>query len=93
MRKFVSNKKKKLKKKKMKLLTKEQKESYENANICYICKGKFENKHLKDKKYCKVGNHRHYTGEYRGVVHSIFNLKYHVPNIDPIVIIILSSKS
>ena len=52
-----------------------------------------ENKHLKDKKYCKVGNHRHYTGEYRAVVHSIFNLKYHVPNIDPIVIIILSSKS
>ena len=29
------------KKKKMKLLTKEQKESYENAKICDICKGKF----------------------------------------------------
>ena len=26
------------KKKKMKLLTKEQQESYENAKICYICK-------------------------------------------------------
>ena len=26
-----------------KLLTKEQKESYENAKICYICKEKFEN--------------------------------------------------
>ena len=26
------------KKKKMKLLTKEQKESYENAKICYFCK-------------------------------------------------------
>ena len=42
------------KKKKMKLLTKEQQESYENAKICYICKEKFENKYLKDKKYCKV---------------------------------------
>ena len=26
------------KKKKMKLLTKDQQESYENAKICYICK-------------------------------------------------------
>ena len=29
-------------KKKMKLLTKEQEESYENAKICYICQEKFE---------------------------------------------------
>ena len=31
------------KKKKMKLLTKEQHESNENAKICYICKEKFKN--------------------------------------------------
>ena len=43
--------------KKMKLQTKEQQESYENAKICYICKEKFENKYLKDKKYCKVRDH------------------------------------
>ena len=42
------------KKKKMKLLTKEQHESYENTKICYICKEKFENKYLKDNKYRKV---------------------------------------
>ena len=48
------------KKKKMKLLTKEQQESYENAKICYICKEKFENKYLKDKKYRR--DHCHYTG-------------------------------
>ena len=42
------------KKKKMKLLTKEQQESYQNAKICYICKEKSENKYLKDKKYRKV---------------------------------------
>ena len=42
------------KQKKTKLLTKEQQESYENAKICYICKEKFENKYLKDKKYRKV---------------------------------------
>ena len=37
-----------LKRKKMKLLTKEKQESYENAQICNICKEKFENKYLKD---------------------------------------------
>ena len=63
------------KKKNMKLLTKEQKESYENAQICYICKEKFKNKYVKDKKYYKVRDHYHYTGEYRGAAHSICNFK------------------
>ena len=66
------------KKKKMKLLTKEQQESYENAKVGY--KEKIENKYLKDKKYYKVRDHCHCTGEYRGVVHNICNLKYSVPN-------------
>ena len=70
-------------KKKMKLLRKEQQESYENAKICYICKEKFEDKHLKN-KYCKVRDHCHYTGEYRGAAHSICNLKYSVPKKIPI---------
>ena len=34
---------------------------------------------MKDKKYCKVRAHCHYTGEYRGAVHSICNSKYSVP--------------
>ena len=54
------------KRKKLKLLTKEQQESYENAKIYYIFKEKFENKYVKDKKYCKARDHCHYTGEYRG---------------------------
>ena len=69
----------------MKLLTKEQHESCENTMTCYISKEKFENKHLKDKKYHKVRDHCHYTGEYRGVAHSICNLKYSVPKKTPIV--------
>ena len=73
------------KKKKMRLLTKEQQESYENAKICYICQEKFENKYLKDKKFRKVRDHCHYTGEYRGAAHSICNLKYSVPKKIPIV--------
>ena len=63
----------------MKLLTKEQQESYENTKIYYICKEKFENKYLKDKKYRKVRDHCHFTGEYRGAAHSICNSRYSVP--------------
>ena len=72
------------KKKKIKLLTKEQQESYKNTKICYICKEKFQNRYLKDKKYCKVRDHSHYTREYRGAAHSICNLIYSVPKKIPI---------
>ena len=47
--------------------------------ICNICKEKFENKYLKDKKHRQVRGHCHYTGEYRGAGQSICNLKYGVP--------------
>ena len=33
----------------MKLVIKEQQESYENAKICCICQEKFENEDVKDK--------------------------------------------
>ena len=46
---------------------------------CYICKQKLENKYLTDKKYPKVRDHYLCTGKYRGVVHSICDLKYGVP--------------
>ena len=52
---------------------------------CYICKDKFEDKYIKDKKYCKVRDHCHYTSEYRGAADSICNLKYSVPKKVPIV--------
>ena len=67
------------KEKKMKLLTKEHQESYENIKHCYICKDKFENKNVKDTKYCKVRDYCHYTGEYRGATHRKCNLKCSVP--------------
>ena len=73
------------KQKKMKLLTEQQQESYENAKICYICKEKSGNRYLKDKKYRKVRDLYHYTGEYRGAVHSIYDLKQSVPKRIPIV--------
>ena len=43
-----------------------------------------ENKYVKDKKYWKVRDHCHYVEEYRGVAHSICNLKYSVPKKNPI---------
>ena len=73
------------KKKKIKLLTKVQQESNENAKICYICKEKIENKYLKDKKYRKGNDHCHYTEKYSGASYSICNLKYNVPKKIPIV--------
>ena len=69
----------------MKLLTKEQEESYENGKISYICKEKHDNKYLKDKKYRKFRDHCCYTGGYRGASHSICNLKYSVAKNIPIV--------
>ena len=39
---------------------------------------------MKDKKYRKVTYNCHYTGEYRGAVHSISNLKYSVSKKIPI---------
>ena len=83
----------------MKLLTKDQQESNQNAKFCYICKEKFENKHLKD-KYRKFNDHCPYTGEYRNAAHGIYNLKYSVPKkmlqlftMDLTMIITLSKKS
>ena len=38
----------------MKLLTKAQQESHENAKICCIYKEKFWKKYMKDEKYCKL---------------------------------------
>ena len=46
----------------MKLITKEQQESYENAKICYISKENLKINIWKKKKYGKIRDHCHYTG-------------------------------
>ena len=40
---------------------------------------KFENKCLKDERYCKVRDPGHCVGEDRGPAHSKCNLKYSAP--------------
>ena len=47
---------------------------------------------MKDKKYCQVRDHCHYTGEYRSATHTICNLKYSVPKKIPISIMLLFSQ-
>ena len=58
---------------------KQLQESYKNVKICCICKEKFENKYVTDKKHCKIRNHDHYAGAYRGSAHSICYLEFSVP--------------
>ena len=41
----------------MKLLAKEQQDSYENAKLCYICKEKCQKKYLENEEHCKVTDH------------------------------------
>ena len=48
-------------------------------------KKKIENKYLNDKKYRKVRDHCHYTGEYKSATHSICNLKHFMPKKIPVV--------
>ena len=56
----------------MKKFNKKQQNDYDNATCCYIC-GKQFGTH---KKHRKVWDHGHYTGDYRGAVHPICNLRY-----------------
>ena len=58
----------------MKLLRHKPKESNENANSCCICRENVEDKYAKDKKYCKVRDHCHYTSKDSGAAHSTYNL-------------------
>ena len=70
----------KFNKKNSKLWTKDQQGSRKMKNVktCYICKEKSVKKYLKDKKYFKVRDNYHYTGDSRGAAHSICNLKYNM---------------
>ena len=45
------------------LLKKEEQDWHNNQKVCYICKGIFKTGD-DNKKYHKVGDHWHYTGEY-----------------------------
>ena len=44
-----------------------------------FAKNKFEHKSTKDKNYCKVKDHCHYTGKYRDAAYRICNSKCIIP--------------
>ena len=69
-------------------LTDKENKSYEKQNVCYIYKKEFstdENDKNAFKLYHKVRDHCHYTGKFRGAVHSISNLRYKTPKEIPVV--------
>ena len=62
-------------KKEMIPLTNEEKESYKNQKVCYICEKEFST----NKKDQKVRDHCHYTGKYREelpIIVVIYVIKY-----------------
>ena len=75
-------------KKKMISLTHEENNFYKEQEACHICKEKFcmdkDDKNCKSKR--KIKDHCHYTGKFRGAVHSKCNLSYKVPKDIPIII-------
>ena len=58
------------KKKEMMSLTNEEKKSYREQKVCYICKKEFSTDDNKVKDHC------HFTGKYRSAAHNICNLRY-----------------
>ena len=60
----------------MDLLTKEEKESYENQQLCHTCDKEFYTDNNKEMR--KIRDHYHCTGKYRGAVHSKCNLNYKI---------------
>ena len=59
-------------------LTNGQTEYHEKQNKFSICNKRFfyDKKNKNYKNYKKVHDHCHYTGKYKGVAHSICNLRY-----------------
>ena len=71
-------------KKEMIPLTNKEKKMHNKQKVCCICEKRFSTDDGK-KKYFKVKDHCHYTGEYRGAAHGICNLKYKIPKEIPVV--------
>ena len=64
----------------MDLLIEEEKESYENQELCHICDKDVctDDKNNNSKEMRKFRDHFHYTGKHRGDAHSKCNLEYKI---------------
>jgi len=61
-------------------LSGEEKNTYFNAKVCYVCEKEFTDQDW------KVRDHNHLTGAFRGAAHSKCNLKIRCPRYIPIII-------
>ena len=68
-------------------LTDQENRKHKRSNRCHIYNEKFihNKENEKCREYCKVRDHCHYTGKYRGAPHSKCNLQYKVPKEIPVV--------
>ena len=64
----------------MSSLPKKELKSHQDLTRCYICRKRFSKQFAKYKNYWNVRDHCHFTGKYRGLTHSICNLRFNVPN-------------
>ena len=73
--------------KKMIPLTRDENDYHENQNNCFICNKRFcyDNDSKNFENYKKVRDRCYYTGECRGVAHSICNLQYRTTKKVPVV--------
>ena len=60
-------------------LTKIQLNEYNRASICHICFALFRQGNR------KVRDHCHYSDNYRGAAHSLYNLQFKMPSYIPVV--------
>jgi intein-encoded DNA endonuclease-like protein len=63
------------------ILTDEDKIDYKKATCCHICQGEFK----KNKEKCKVIDHDHRTGRYRGAAHNDCNVSYFSARFLPVI--------
>ena len=68
-------------------ITDEEQTEFNNSTQCYICNNEIK---FNDKKGCKVRDHDHLTGKYRGCAHNVCNLNYNYKDFKiPVFFIIL----
>ena len=66
-----------LPKKEMIPLSSEEWKKFRESKVCWLCRGKFDEKP-------KVRDHCHYTGKFRGAAHQSCNLKFQRPKFTPV---------
>ena len=59
----------------------EEKDLYDNATTCWICREEFSKD---EESNYKVRDHCNFTGTFRGAAHNICNLKYRVLKYTPV---------